>query len=400
MQAAAVDLADEADGEVVVAFKQPDTGFCDRTPVFQVPGLDIVLDTSYGEVAFVPAFLSLTHLASFLAAARTVATKVWITQRRAGRRRWQQGVQMTAMQMAGFSPGAGGSAAAAAAAAAAAQEEESDDDGMGEPPEAKAILEELGEGGSSRGLPNKGAGLGAARAPSTKGISGFLNALSLGVVSFATEAVCGVQEVQDRVALAVPTLGDWVHGIPSNINVRGLLLEDLSAAAAVHNAGKLQPPAAAVRASSAASQQQQKQQKQQQAVHAVGAAAGSSSPAAAAESLVDPLGLVAATTTTSSSSSSSVAGSASAPQKQQQQQHQLVLPPLSAPCLDGLRLLLSAGWMVASDVLANDGHMVELILQQPSGGLSNASIQVRGGAGAAGGVRHQSWFCAGPVFDM
>jgi hypothetical protein len=172
-----------------------------------------------------------------------------------------------------------------------------------------------------------------------------MNALSIGVVTMVTDAVCGVQEAHDRVALAVPAFGDWVHGIPSNINVRGLLLEDLAAAAAAHNAGgKLQPPAAAGAAAAAAA-----------------AVAGSS----AAPALVDSLGLV----TAASSSSSSSSGT-----KQQQ-----VMPPLTASCLEGLQLLLSAGWMVAADVLVNKGSMVELMLQQPGGGLSNASVQVGGG---------------------
>jgi hypothetical protein len=190
-----------------------------------------------------------------------------------------------------------------------------------------------------------------------------MNALSLGVVSLATEAVCGVQEAQDRLALAVPAFGDWVHGIPSNINVRGLLLEDLAAAAAAHNAGKLQPPslatAAAMRGGSSSSSSTTASQQQQSCAATATTAGG----------LVDPLALVGASSSGSSSSSASTAAT-------KQQQQQVSLPPLSAPCLDGMRLLLSAGWMVASDVLLNDGRMVELVLQQPSGGLSNASIQV------------------------
>jgi hypothetical protein len=68
------------------------------------------------------------------------------------------------------------------------------------------------------------------------------------------------------------------------------------------------------------------------------------------------------------------------PAARHQQQQQPPLPPLELPCLDGLRLMLSAGWSLAADVLLRDGVLAGAVLGGPGGlarRLQGASIQVR-----------------------
>jgi hypothetical protein len=68
------------------------------------------------------------------------------------------------------------------------------------------------------------------------------------------------------------------------------------------------------------------------------------------------------------------------PAAKQQQQLQPPLPPLELPCLDGLRLMLGAGWGLAADVLLRDGALASALLGGPGGlarRLAGASIQVR-----------------------
>ncbi|WIA37919.1 hypothetical protein OEZ86_001296 [Tetradesmus obliquus] len=350
-----------------------------------VPGLSFVLDTTYGEVAFAPTFMSLAHLVSFLDAAKTAATKLWIKERHAGRLRWRRSVEASALALAaaaahnpaslltggssggGFAAGGGRSAAAAAAAAAAQEESDEDEDGMGDPPEAKALLEELGEGpGSSQrgaaarsGMNGSGfggaGGAGSFTVPSTKGVMGALNAVALGTISMAAAGCCGAQELLDRAALAVPAVGEWVIGLPGSVNVQAAFLEDLAAAAAEHNRGRLQPPYTVIAPAGSSSGASSSNAGQS------GEAAAASGAAAA---LYDPLGLVTAEPTAAA---------------QQQQQQLAPLPPLELPCLDGLRLMLAAGWGLAADVLLRDGALAGAVLGGPGGlaqRLQGASIQV------------------------
>ncbi len=64
--------------------------------------------------------------------------QVWLQQRRTGREQWRQGVEGIAAALAGL-------AGPPAALIAAMKEEEDDEEGYGDPPEAKSLLEELGE---------------------------------------------------------------------------------------------------------------------------------------------------------------------------------------------------------------------------------------------------------------
>jgi hypothetical protein len=362
-------------GDVSVQLSSADVGTCDKTPVFQIPGLHFVLDTTYGEVSFSPTFMSLAHLVSFLDAAKTAATKLWIKERRARRLRWRQGIEASALALAAQaarSPGsllsgssggfAGGRGSSSAAAAAAAQEEsDEDEDGMGDPPEAKALLEELGE---SPGVPQRGSaalninssgfggsGVGSFTVPSGKGVLGALNAVALGTISMAAAGCCGAQELLDRAALAVPAVGEWVIGLPGSVNVRAAFLEDLAAAAAEHNRRRLQPPYTVIApAASSSSSSSGGSSSSEGSAHGAAAAAGVSAGGAAA-GLYDPLGLV--------SEESTHAGD------QQQQQQLAPLPPMELPCLEGLRLLLQAGWAVAADVLLRDGELAGAMLGGP-----------------------------------
>jgi hypothetical protein len=211
------------DGEVSFPVDIADVGVCDKTPVFQIPGLQLVLDTNYGEVMFSPAFLSLSQLMSFFGVTKSVTTQLWINDRREQRKKWRQGVETAAVVLAatgslaaaaGSSSGsglaaAGGRRGSSAAAAAAAEESEEDDDGMGDPPEAKALLEELGEAPASSSSRNDsrngqhgaawGFGLGTGfKVPTTRGLSGALNSVALGTISLAAGFCCGLQELMDR----------------------------------------------------------------------------------------------------------------------------------------------------------------------------------------------------------
>jgi hypothetical protein len=124
-----------------------------RTPLFRLPGLTLCLRTSAGFVDFTPAFLSVEQLATFLDTAKSGACRLHLAQQRERRRQWCQAIETLATVVAGL----GGGGGAAAGSGAKGQEEEEEDDGLGEPPEAKQLLEELGERG--------GAGAGGAHGP-------------------------------------------------------------------------------------------------------------------------------------------------------------------------------------------------------------------------------------------
>jgi trimeric autotransporter adhesin len=329
-------------------------GLCTgATPAFELPGVTLVLDSSGGEVALTPVFLSLAHLAGLLDAGRAAATALWVGERRAARARWRAHVEagaaaalggggLAALLSGGGAAGGGGAAAGGASAAAAGDDisgEGSDEDGLGDPPEAKALLEELGERGGPPQRRAAGRPPPVVRPPVRTGIIGALNATALGLLSLAARGAAGLQELGDQVTLALPPLAELAVGLPGSVNVSGVFLEDALADAAAHNAALIRGRRGSVTNSTGSS-------------NTTGRAAG----APCSDSC---------TRRTGGSSSSSTSRHVSSP------------PPLDVPCLDALRLVLAAGWAIAADALNGSGELAAAVLG--SGGSSSTGRRAAGG---------------------
>lgn len=74
-----------------------------------------------------------------------VTSQVWLQQRRSGRDAWRCSMEITAAGLAGVPRANGGLTGGGSGGAAKSDDNDEDEEGYGDPPEAKALLEELGE---------------------------------------------------------------------------------------------------------------------------------------------------------------------------------------------------------------------------------------------------------------
>ena len=298
--------------------------------------------------------------------------RVWAQQRREGRRAWRLAVEAAAADLAGLS---GGGAAAAAAAARRAreaesqEEEEDDEDGMGDPPEAKALLEELGQ----RQPAAAAAPRGGAPLPPPRGAVAALSTLALGAISLAAAGAAGAGDAADALALRVPPLASLVTGVPARVNVEAGFVEDLAADAAAHNAGL------AARTGGAGAGAGAPLLLPAPAGAGAGAPAAGRGPGALADAAA-----AAAPAAPAAAPAAAGAATGGAPA--------LHAPPLELESLEGLRLILAAGWALAHDARRRDGRLAGAVLshQRRQAGAAMAAAAAAGAAGGpgdAGGAR-------------
>uniref|UniRef100_A0A7S3R3A2 DNA mismatch repair proteins mutS family domain-containing protein n=1 Tax=Dunaliella tertiolecta TaxID=3047 RepID=A0A7S3R3A2_DUNTE len=312
-----------------------------RTPVFTIPGVHLALRLQGGTpVHLSPTFLSIAQLHTFTQTAKTLAGRIWLSSRASQREQLRNRVEAVAIALAGNGTLADGASGSGKARGGSSLDEDEDEEGFGDPPEAKQLLAELGEG--------RAGGLGPSLPPAT-GVVGFLNAVAVGAITFIGQATTSFANGVDRLMLASP-LGLAASGVPKHLIVRAGYLEDMVAELAAENRRQRQrlevvPLAATLQAESQAQgqivpQTLPLQQQQQQHSHP-------------STSLVEqPL--------------------PQQPQQQPQQQETLLAlpspvpqtPPLSQQPLEsqmGLGMVLQALWAVMHNTTTGDGKLAALL---------------------------------------
>ncbi|KAF5829298.1 hypothetical protein DUNSADRAFT_16296 [Dunaliella salina] len=311
-----------------------------RTPIFTIPGVHLALRLQGGSpVHFSPTFLSIAQLHTFTQTAKTLAGRIWLSSRASQREQLRNRVESVAIALAGNGTLTDGVPGSGKARGGSSADEDEDEEGFGDPPEAKQLLAELGEG--------RAGGLGPSLPPAT-GLVGFLNAMAVGAITFIGQATTSFANGVDRLMLASP-LGPAASGVPKHLVVRAGYLEDTVAELAVENQRHRQkleavqvPLASTLQNDSQVQGQtalQMPLQQQQQQQH--------SQPSTSSEE--QPL-----------------------PQQQQQQQQPSLLtspppvppPPLSQQPLEsqmGLGMVLQALWAIMHNTTKGDGKLAALL---------------------------------------
>ncbi|KAJ9523087.1 hypothetical protein QJQ45_023925, partial [Haematococcus lacustris] len=216
----------------------PDSTPAPRTPVFQLPGLALTLKTAGGQALhLVPTFISLPQLLSAVVVGRQVAARLWLRGRRSWREQFARRLEASALALSGFSPSFVPPPSSSSAANRDTEDEDDDGEGYGQPPEAKQLLQELGE-------PNKAsaaaaaaslAAAAAARFPPDTGLAAHITQIALGVVRLSGRAFCVAGNVCDNWVADSPW-GEGLMGLPPRLAVQTGFLEDVVSELALHNA--------------------------------------------------------------------------------------------------------------------------------------------------------------------
>ncbi|KAG1665932.1 hypothetical protein FOA52_004522 [Chlamydomonas sp. UWO 241] len=231
-----------------------DVALIDRTPVFRIPGVTVTLGVAGAAppVHLQLAFLSVGQVVKVLAGARRAAGALWIAQRRDARTRWRSSFEAGALAVSGLvappigGGGRSGSAPAAGNGGSGGDAEEDDEDGHGDPPEAKQLLQELGEGGGGRPA------IALPPLDPPRGVVALLNTGAVGIVSLAAAAYCSAADVIDRAAMGNDLLAPMLLGLPDTLALQPTYLEDWVEDMRAENAAGAQAAAAAAAAGAAA----------------------------------------------------------------------------------------------------------------------------------------------------
>ncbi len=136
-------------------------------PLFSIPGVRVVLKTEGGSVVpYKPMFLSKQQLDKAWGLARKILSQPLLAKRKLERQQALAQVVRAAVRAAGLNVPSGGAGASGHGAGSDAEEEADEGDstaGLGDPPEIKEFLEELGNGKGGPEMAPGGGGLSGGR---------------------------------------------------------------------------------------------------------------------------------------------------------------------------------------------------------------------------------------------
>ena len=188
-------------------------------PLFSVPGVRVILKTDKGSVSYKPLFLSKTQLDKAWTVARRILSQSLISKRKSDRRQVVSDVVKAAVTVSGLNlpkqEGAGGFDGSDAEEGGDASDAADDFDGaggLGDPPEIKEFLEEMGEA--------KAPGGGARRPGNPLAILAQLSSfIACSTTALLGQACCTVGDVADHFLLDY-AWGWRALGLNPNVNIQ------------------------------------------------------------------------------------------------------------------------------------------------------------------------------------
>ncbi|QDZ18730.1 hypothetical protein A3770_02p12480 [Chloropicon primus] len=210
-------------------------------PLFSVPGVRVVLKTDKGAVSYKPMFLSSTQLEQAWSIARRILCQSLISKRKSNRKQTVSDVVKAATMVSGLNlPSSSNSGFESD------NEEngpESDDldamDGMGDPPEIKEFLEELGESNSQGTGSNSSSNFG--RMSPLTAFSRVAGSIACSTTALLGQAYCCAGDIADQVLLDY-SWGWRALGLNPNVNMEVFTLDRVLNEISAREASSRQPP--------------------------------------------------------------------------------------------------------------------------------------------------------------